>query len=342
MAILNARFYAPERRNYDAAAAWVGKAMAFTENVPPSATRSVNTAFLKNTQALVEMRQGKSLEAIGLLSDGLRFLEAEAPERYEKESTILLHNRARVHVSMKENTKAIEDLSTLLRYEPSNSEAHFDRGVIYQRSGLFERALDDYNAAIAWSPPYAEAYLNRGQTLTALRRIEAALADYDYVLNLDPLSLTTLINRACLLYERKDFELCSRDVQRGLELDSRNSRMLCLRGLLEMRKRELDKADLSFTSAIEGEPTLVDAWINRAAARFAKRDYPGALDDLTRALSLREDAKTRYNRGRVLQAQNRWREAATDYSRALELGGADSEAIARRLRECEEQSKILG
>jgi len=52
----------------------------------------------------------------------------------------------------------------------------------------------------------------------------------------------------------------------------------------------------------EGDPTLVDAWINRAAVRFAKRNYSGALDDLTQALSIREDAKTRYNRGRVKRA----------------------------------------
>jgi tetratricopeptide (TPR) repeat protein len=342
MAILNARLYAPDRRNYDAAAVWIDKALEFTGAVPPSAARSVNVAFLKNTRALVEMRQGRPLEAIRLLSDGLKFLEAEAPERYEMESTILLHNRARVHVAMKDFTKAIDDLSTLLRHEPGNSDAHFDLGLIYQRLGRYESALEAYNDAIAWSPPYVEAYLNRGQTLTALGRTEAALADYAYVLDLDPDSMTALINRACLFYERSDFGSCSGDVERALKLDSRNSRMLCLNGLLHMQKRELDGAASSFTLAIENDPKLVDAWINRASARFAKRDYAGALDDLTQALGIHDDAQTRYNRGRVFQAQRRWPEAVTDYSRALELGGADSATIAKRLRECEGQLNSRG
>jgi tetratricopeptide (TPR) repeat protein len=175
MAILNARLYAPERRNYDEAKIWLDKGDAFTERVPPSAARSVNLAFLMNTRALVEMRQGRPLGAIRLLSDGLEFIKTKAPERYEMESTILLYNRARVHIALKDFSKAIEDFSTLLRHEPSNSEAHFDRGVIYQRLGHYEEALEDYSQAIRWSPPYDEPYFNRAQTLTALGQTEAAL-----------------------------------------------------------------------------------------------------------------------------------------------------------------------
>jgi tetratricopeptide (TPR) repeat protein len=341
MAILNARYYAPERRNYDVAKLWLEKAVAFTKSVPPSSARSVNIAFLMNTRALVEMRQGRPLEAIRLLSNGLEFLQAEAPERYEMESTILLRNRARVHIALKDFSKAIEDLSTLLRHEPSNSEAHFDRGIIYQRLGHYEEALEDYNQAIAWSPPYDEPYFNRAQTLTALGRTEAALADYDCVLTLEPDFVPALINRACLLYDRKDYEACSRDVHHALDRDPRNGRLLSLRGLLEMHNRQSDEAVRSFTSAIESDPALADAWINRAAARFAKHEYAGALDDLTHALTIREDPKTLFNRGRVFQALHRWQEAANDYSRALELGATDSRGIAVRLRTCEQQLQGL-
>ncbi len=290
-----------------------------------------------NTRALVEMRQRRPLEAIRLLSDGLEFLQAEAPERYEMESTILLRNRARVHIALKDFAKALENFSTLLRHEPSNSEAHFDRGIIYQRLGRYEEALEDYTQAIAWSPPYDEPYFNRAQTLTALGRTEAALADYDYVLSLEPDSVPALINRACLLYERKDYEACRLDVQHALDRDPRNGRLLSLRGLLEMQKRQLDDAVKSFTSAIESDSALADAWINRAAARFAKHECGGALDDLTHALTIREDARVFSNRGRVFQALQLWQEAAKDYSRALELGATDSRGIALRLRTCEQQ-----
>jgi len=337
MAILNARLYAPERRNFDDAQLWLEKAVAFTDRAPASTARSVNIAFLKNTRALVEMRQGRPLEAIRLLSEGLEYLQAEAPDRYEMESTLLLHNRARLHIALKDFSKAIEDFSTLLRHEPSNSEAHFDRGIIYQRLGDYEKALEDYNQAIAWSPPYDEPYFNRAQTLTALGRSEAALADYNYVLTLEPDSVPALINRACLLYERKDFEACSLDIQHALDQDPGNARLLSMRGLLEMQERQLDEAVRCFTSAIQSDPRLDDAWINRAAARFAKHEYNAALDDLTHALTIREDPRALFNRGRVFQVLQRWQKAANDYTRALELGAGDSQAIALRLRMCEQQ-----
>ena len=54
----------------------------------------------------------------------------------------------------------------LLRHEPSNSEAHFDRGIIYQRLGRHREALADYDLAIMWSPPYDEVHFNRAQVLS--------------------------------------------------------------------------------------------------------------------------------------------------------------------------------
>src|SRR5262249_13562499 len=50
-AILNARLYPPERRDYAAARAWVEKSLAAAEHLPPSGTRAVNIAFLRNTMA---------------------------------------------------------------------------------------------------------------------------------------------------------------------------------------------------------------------------------------------------------------------------------------------------
>jgi tetratricopeptide (TPR) repeat protein len=337
MAILNVRLYSAERRNYAEATLWLEKAVAFTERVPSATARPVNLAFLMNTRALVEMRQGRPFDAIRLLSDGLEFLQAQAPAKYALECPLLLHNRARVHIALKDFGKAVEDFTALLKHEPSNSEAYFDRGIIHQRLGRYEEALEDYNRAIQWSPPYDEPYFNRAQTLTALGRYEAALADYDYVLTLEPESVPALINRACLLYERKDYEACGFDVQHALERDPRHARLLSLRGLLEMQKRHLDEAVRSFTSAIESDPAFIDAWINRAAARFAKREYNGALDDLTHVLAIREDPRALFNRGRVFQALERWQEAANDYSRALELDDSDSQAIGLRLRTCEQQ-----
>jgi tetratricopeptide (TPR) repeat protein len=61
---------------------------------------------------------------------------------------------------------------------------------------------------------------------------------------------------------------------------------------------------------------------------FKRGEPEAALSDLSEALHLREDVTVLYNRGRVLESQKRWHEAAADYSRALALAGGTGGASA--------------
>jgi tetratricopeptide (TPR) repeat protein len=333
MAILNARLYDPSRHDYDAARAWVEQSLAFTESLPPSEVRAVNLAFLQNTLALVQMRKGRLPAALRLLNGGLRFMAREAPGRFRTASAILLHNRARLRVMMKQPDAAIIDLTTLLRQEPSDSDAYVDRGLLHQRAGRYAAALADYDAAIAWSPPFETPHFNRAQVLSALGRPDNALRDYDRVLELNPDHAEARINRACLRYDQGDQDGARADVEVVLERAPDNARALCLRGLIQMAGGEVAEAHGSFTAAIAANPLLADAWANRAAAGFRQGDADAALSDLSDALRLREDPIVLCNRARIFESTNRWSEAQADYARALEIA-PDLEGATARQRTC--------
>lgn len=334
MAILNARFYEPSRRDYAAAKTWVEKSLAFTAQRPPSVDRAVNTAFLRNTMALVEMRLGNLDLAEQILLEAIDFLATEAPDKYETEISLFLHNRARLHMAAGRIEQAIDELSELLRREPSNSEANSDRALLNRRLGRYEEALRDCDAAIEWSPPYPTPHLNRAAALTALGRPEEALAEYDYVLVLEPDHLGARTDRALLLHKQGRLEAARDDIEHGLNFSPANARLLCLRGLIELKQRDLDAAERSFGAATEADPSFADAWANRATIAFRRKDWDAALRDLTQALTLREDPATLYNRGRVLEACHRWREAAADHERALALTTRDAPHIRRHLDMC--------
>jgi tetratricopeptide (TPR) repeat protein len=304
MAILNARLYDPARHDYDAAKAWIERSLDFTDRLPPSETRSVNHAFLMNTMALVEMRKGRHAVAFELLDAALHLMAVEAPIKYPLECGILLHNRARLNIRVKQSAQAIDDLSRLLTFEPSNSEAFFDRGLLKQRANQIEAALADYAAALKWSAPYWEPHFNRAQVLTALGRRDAALQDYARVLVLNP----------------------------G-HAESR-AHAFCLRGLAAMETGDLAAAERHFSLSIDTDPKLANAWANRATIRFRLGEPAAALHDLDQALALREDPEILFNRGRVLESLRRWPEAIADYRRALALGASAPEAIQRRLDHC--------
>jgi tetratricopeptide (TPR) repeat protein len=327
MAIMHARFHTGEKRDYEKAAVWLLRALRYTTLVPNSESRVVNEVFLSNTQALIEMRTGRPREALRLLSAGLERLERDAPASLEAESIILLRNRARVHVALGQTEAALANYTALLAREPSNSEAHLDRGLIYQRLGRLEQALQDYDLAIAWSPPYDEVYFNRAQTLSALGRKDEALSDYRYVLDLQPDHVGALLNRAGLLYERQDYAAAREDVHRALALSPSDARVLCLLGLLQMQEGRLNEAYRSFSTAMAEDRSLASPWINRATLLAANGNPEAALRDLDRALGLDDDVTAFYNRGRILQAQGRWPEASADYSRALDLAPGDARHI---------------
>jgi len=304
MAILNVRLYDRARHDYDAAKAWIEQSMEFTRLLPASETRTVNHAFLMNTMALVEMRKGRRDAALDLLNDGLALMEAEAPQQYPLECGILLHNRARLHLANKHPEGAVDDLSLLLRFEPSNSEAYFDRGLLHKRANRHAAALADYDAALRWSPPYWEPHFNRGQVHLTMGDRDAALRDYARVLVLNP--------------------------------DHVHSRAHahCLRGLAALEAKDFVSAEQSFSLAIEADPDLADAWANRATIHFRRGEPEAALRDVDRALVLHEDGEVFYNRGRIFESLQRWTEAAADYRQAMTLGASGAEAIQRRLDRC--------
>jgi tetratricopeptide (TPR) repeat protein len=301
-AMLNARFYDPARRDYEAARNWVEQSLAFTDRLPRSPSRAVKHAFLMNTKALVAMRQGQEKAALDLLDGALAYMAREAPEEYRRECIILLHNRARLNSMGAHIGDAIGDLSRLLEIEPSNSDAYFDRGLLYQRLEHWASALGDYDSAIRWSPPYWQPHFNRAQVLTALGRRAAAVADYDRVLVLNPNHLEALISRARLHLEAGELARAKQGIALALGHDAGNARGLCLRGIVAMLTGEVDAAEHDLSAAIAADPQLADAWANRATVYFKRGNLDAARADIDHALGLREDADILFNRDRILAA----------------------------------------
>ncbi|MEO8504048.1 MAG: tetratricopeptide repeat protein [Acidobacteriota bacterium] len=320
-AILLARLYPPARRDYDAAAQWIERAQAWTARVAPSPTRTVNAAFLENTMALVDLRQGRHGRAVERLHEALGTLAREAPDEAAHESIILLHNLARLHSLRGEPADAVAVLTTLLEREPSNSEAALERGILHQRAGRLARARDDYSRAIEWSPPYVEPHFNRAQVWAALGDADRARLDYERVLTLDPEHLQARINRACLALDRGDLGAVRLDARHGLSRHPDHASFWCLCGLVDLAEGRLTAATRRFSGAIARDPSLADAWANRGTVRYRRSDLGGALADLNESLRLREDANARRNRARVYEALGRLPEAKADHraARGLEL-----------------------
>ncbi|HET8912062.1 MAG TPA: tetratricopeptide repeat protein [Ktedonobacteraceae bacterium] len=319
-AMLYSRHYPPLLRDYSSAKAWINEAIALARMLPDPELRAYQTVFNQNGLALIELHIGNPQEALRLVTEGMERLDREMGEdKLLQHRSVLLYNRAQVYNGTDELEKALSDYTRVIQQDPGYSEYYFDRGNLYRKLGRNEEALQDYSLAISLSPPYPEAYFNRANVLVQLERPEEAIADYNYVLELDSTFIDALLSRANLYYEAGDYATARKDLERCLKLNSKHPASLCALGLLEMAEEHIEEANRAFTAALELDPSMIEAWSNRAVLAFENGDVADAIEDLTCALDLRENATVLYNRARAYQSQKSWLEAIADYTQALGL-----------------------
>ena len=154
------------------------------------------------------------------------------------------------------------------------------------------------------------------------------------MLELEPDYVDCLLNRASLLYEQGDFQAARRDVERGLQLQPEHAQLLCVLGLIEIAEEHPAQAHQALSTAITLDSSLVAAWANRAVLAFETGRVDAAIEDLTHAITLGENAAVRYNRGIAYQSQERWFEASEDYTTALSLDQEDAQDLLYRRGLC--------
>lgn len=91
-------------------------------------------------------------------------------------------------------------------------------------------------------------------------------------------------------------------------------------GILLFRASRLDDAMTAYDRAVELQPRMGEARLNRGLVWLARSDYAAAEADFTQALALGvgEPHKAYYNRALSFDAREMYREAYDDYQRALE------------------------
>ncbi|HEX4221621.1 MAG TPA: tetratricopeptide repeat protein [Pseudonocardiaceae bacterium] len=325
LAMLYARFYPLERRDYPKARAWINTALALARTLPQVDLRAHLTAFEQNGLALVEFRLGRFAEAIRVETEAMELLDSRpGPHRYELflRRALLSFNRAQVYAVLGRWDEAAADLTTVIDLFPQESDGYLERGNAHRNAGRYADALADYHRGIDRNPP-AEAHYNRAGLLADLGRLDEALADYDIVLDMDPDHLDTLINRAGLHYDRDDIAAARVDVEHGLSLAPNNAQLLCTLGLIQLAEGDADAANHSLTKAIERDATLVEAWANRAALAYETGDTRAAIADLTEALALSDDATIRCHRATCYRELGQHAEADRDLAAANDVLVAD-------------------
>jgi tetratricopeptide (TPR) repeat protein len=125
-------------------------------------------------------------------------------------------------------------------------------------------------------------------------------------------------------HERADsssMELCTRALGES-KLDRRDLAGTYInRGVMWMVRRDYKSARSDFQSAIEIDPALGEAWVNRGAIAILDRQFQAGIDDISKGLTLgtEEPAKAYYNRAVAYEGIDDEKSAYLDYQQALVL-----------------------
>jgi len=100
-----------------------------------------------------------------------------------------------VHSAAGEWESAISEFSKVIRIEPMNAVALYNRGNAFQAQDKYELAIADYDEAVRVNPRLSEAYNNRGVAKQSKGDTSGAIADYDQAIKIDPRNARAYANR---------------------------------------------------------------------------------------------------------------------------------------------------
>jgi Tol biopolymer transport system component/regulator of sirC expression with transglutaminase-like and TPR domain len=182
---------------------------------------------------------------------------------------------------------------------------------------LLQQAMADSEEALNLDPNLAQALGAKGRVLDLQEEYAQAIEQYAKAIGEDPSYHEIYYFRGYLYTNMDEKEAARSDLTRYLEL---------VPNAPDREEIEDQLQRLGEEPTVVPSPVTPQDYYERALAHFELEEYPSALDDFTRVISMtidlpkeREYADAYYKRGAIYQAQKDDKAAIKDYNRYLEL-----------------------
>jgi lipoprotein NlpI len=163
--------------------------------------------------------------------------------RRDPKDVAAYYNRAMAYYNSEDIERAIADYTKVIELDPQHADAYNHRGLAYQHSGAIDRAIIDYGKAIEIDPGHADAYENRGNAYAVKGDYDRAIADHTKAIELDPEDSAYVRSLGIARYGNADFSGAAVDLLRAVELEDDVYAML-FRYLARTRAGEAATAEL--------------------------------------------------------------------------------------------------
>lgn len=255
----------------------------------------------------------------------------------------LFRLRADVYVLMGKFANAKADFTLALNLEPDNAELLNVRGYFLMTRGLLDEAMEDLTKAVELDKTMFTAWNNRGLVSLAKQDYAAAELDFQKAADANRKYADALNNLGFTRMKLKKYDQAITDLQAALKQNPEYTTAWNNCGLVYMAQEKYTEAVAAFNKTVSLAPT--DArWLNHrraallklerfdeAAADGQKIRWLAGLQQLTRhAMTNARSADAWISRGNYLVKGSEYGAAVQDFSRALALAPANTDALNGR------------
>lgn len=123
------------------------------------------------------------------------------------------HNRRGIVLARSSQyAEAIAAFTRAVQKAPAQTDAYYNRALVYVAIGNLGQAAADFGAVIDINPGQVEGYLLRGDLLMAMNQYDEAAADFSRAIEIDPACVQAFAKRSLAHYGLGRYEMAWADV----------------------------------------------------------------------------------------------------------------------------------
>lgn len=155
-----------------------------------------------------------------------------------------------------DHQRLLEYYNEVIKSNPKDAEAYFNRGNAKAALGNYQAAIPDYDEAIELDSQLVIAYYNRGLSKSILENYQDAIADYDETIKLNPQYVDAYHYRGFTKACSGNYQDAIADYDEAIKLNPQYAKAYYSRGLAKKESGDEAGAEKDFARAKELDPSL--------------------------------------------------------------------------------------
>lgn len=261
---------------------------------------------------------------IGIIFVSLLFFSSSCSNKNKQEAAEFF-KRANYHVSINETDRALGFYTEAIEKVPDFADAYLNRGLIFEKRGLFQKALEDYQKAVEVDPDFPQAQFSLARILHVLNES----ANSEKILAELPTSyqdsLSYLYLHAKNLASLNKLDQAQANFALALQKDPKNPEIRTDLGFVYFLQDNLEEANKLFLEAIQYDASNPYPFHNLSVVNALQKKFDVAIQNSEKAVQLEPTSGLfQSNHGFNLLLLKRTDEAEIHITKAEKLGEKDS------------------